>query len=245
MQIGVCLLPDSRRVTADVDLAVVIDVLRATSVMATALAAGAEQIVTCRTVEEARELASAFDHRPLLCGERHCRPIEGFDLGNSPAEYTRKRVAGRTLLLTTTNGTAAIASAGQARELVTSSFLNLQATVAALAPHRRIEIVCAGTEGRVTTEDVLSAGALVDRALDRYGGELLGDEARIARDLWRAGPDPAKLPLRLRDTQGGRNLIAAGYEQDLAVCSQIDSYDVCPRRVDREPVTFRPSDLHP
>ncbi len=85
------------RDTEHTDVAVVIDVLRATSVMATALAAGASQIVTCREISEAIVLASRITPRPLLCGERGCKPIDGFDLGNSPAEYTSAARSGSDL----------------------------------------------------------------------------------------------------------------------------------------------------
>lgn len=244
MRVSVSLLPDPDAVLADVDVAVVIDVLRATSVMAVAFAAGARRIVTCSTVGEARRFAAYHGPDSRLCGERGCRRIEGFDFGNSPREYAAEVVSGRTLVLTTTNGTRAVEAARNVPSLLASSFLNLNATASKLVGIERVHLVCAGTDSRVTGEDILAAGALVEQ-LTRLGPvELVDDEPRIALDVYLAAlggspaSDSSRLAERLRDTRGGRNLIREGYAADLDFCARVNSIDVVPERTTASPATF-------
>lgn len=243
MKLLVSLLPSMPEVTSDTDVAVVIDVLRATTVMTVALDGGAEKIITCPSVDQARELAK--DHNALLCGERDCVRIEGFDLGNSPAEYQPDVVAGRTLVLTTTNGTRAIAACASAKRVVTASFLNFEAILQQLESHSRIHIVCAGTNGAVTLEDSLLAGALVNALeLQNENLQLVGDEPRFARQLWRSwfgkdvGIDANMLEKCFAESQGGRNLIAKGYEADLSRCAGKHQKDAVPNRTTTTPATF-------
>ena len=244
MQVAVSLLPGMREASAETDVAVVIDVLRATTGMTAALAEGAEQVITCEGVDQARRLAEQSSPRPLLCGERGCQPIEGFDLGNSPGEYVRDTVGGRSLILTTTNGTRAIAAAAGAKEVVVASFLNLTAVVRRLMGRQRVLLVCAGTEGTVTAEDVLLAGALAAFCHDSYRAEFDGDEAFLAEQYWRhafieaAVPAADALADRLGQSAGGRNLPAAGYESDLKRCAVIDWTDVVPSRRGDDPPSF-------
>ena len=211
MQIYVSLLPAMRSVDDQVDVAVVIDVLRATSVMTKAIAEGAKSVITCQEIDEARALAGDMPQRPMLCGERQCKPIEGFDCGNSPAEYDTATVTGRTLVLTTSNGTRAIAAATQASQILIGSFLNLSALVQRVKSFEHLHLVCAGTNGEVTAEDTLLAGAIIDQLMHgqlmhgqlmhgqsgpdnlaiedsniKYSNtvELCGDDAILAHQLW-------------------------------------------------------------
>ena len=148
--------------------AVVIDVLRATSVITTALDNGAQEVIPVRTVEEAQNLYATSDaSKTLRGGERNALKIEGFDLSNSPLEYKKKVVEGKTIIITTTNGTNAINNVKGADEVVLACFRN----VAAVADHlvglshrgsRDIIIVCAGTEGRFSLDDGLCAGMLIE-----------------------------------------------------------------------------------
>lgn len=251
MQLATCLLPRSESSSSAIEVAVVIDVLRATSVMASALAAGAARIVTCREVAEASELAARWHPNALLCGERGCRPIEGFDLGNSPAEYVSSRVRDKTLVLTTTNGTRAIEAAAGAEQLVTASFLNLSAVVESLAGARSVQLICAGTEGEITAEDVLLAGAIICQCESDYAAELQDDDSTLARELWRSWaatatdghdqrfPDPTRLARRLRETRGGKNLVRLGYDEDLQRCAVIDAVTAVPQRSWQSPTVFR------
>ena len=245
MRIETSLLPDPRRITGEVDVAVVIDVLRATSVMTTAFQAGAESVVTCCEIETATSLADQMQPRPLLCGERDCKRIEGFDLGNSPAEYAEDRVGDRSLVMTTTNGTVAIEAGRRAQKMVVASFLNLSAVIDSVVHAEVIHLICAGTNGSVTGEDTLLAGAIVAGCETRRPVWQLNDESAIARGFWRNVtrseplPSASDLTRALRETQGGRNLVNVGYEADLGRCALIDTATEVPHRVSMEPATFR------
>lgn len=246
LKLLVSLLPSLRPVSPSTDIAVVIDVLRATSVMATALANGAERVITCENIDEAEMAADMVrKKKPLLCGERGCRPIDGFDLGNSPSDYRQEVVQDRVLVLTTTNGTHAIAAAAPADRVITASFLNLAAVVDAIQSGDQVHLVCSGTEGSVTAEDTLLAGAIVhllsQRSLDL---ELIGDEPYLASQHWLASfgsttdVDPELLAEQFAKSQGGRNLIAADYRDDLKTCAQVNSASVVPERIATSPSAF-------
>jgi len=235
--------------------AVVIDVLRATTVITQAIRSGAAEVVVCGEIDEAFAIAEHRDTRPLLCGERACKPIAGFDLGNSPSEYTPERVAGKRLVMTTTNGTRAAIAAAEFDSILAASFNNLSAVVDSLAGQSEVSILCAGTDGEVTEEDVLLAGAIVDRLLDHPSWRSesgpnaadpgaagpLGPSEIAARTLWRHHLDTGRtLADRLSETLGGRNLVAAGYLDDITTCSQIDVTDTVPTVTHRRPITFEP-----
>src|SRR5438132_2277143 len=145
-------------------LAVVVDVLRATTTIIHALAAGCTAVRPCAEVEEARALAGQMRAgRVLLGGERGGLPLPGFDLGNSPHEYTAKLCHGNTLVLTTSNGTRALLRAAEAERTILAAFVNYSSVCEQLRHEARpIHIICAGTEGEVSLEDTLLAGALVD-----------------------------------------------------------------------------------
>jgi 2-phosphosulfolactate phosphatase len=219
--------------------AVVIDLLRASTTICYALAAGAKEVIPCLEVEEARRLAAEIAPSPLLGGERGGVQIEGFDLGNSPDEYRPENIAGRTIVFTTTNGTKAMLACRRAGRVLVGSLVNLSAICAQLNPNQVTHLICAGTESKITREDVLCAGAIVDRltAWELIGPSDLNDEARIARDAWRETmhgleiDDPGAietLARTLRDTRGGRNLIALGLEHDIDAAAQIDRFQVVP-----------------
>jgi 2-phosphosulfolactate phosphatase len=223
-------------------IAVVIDVLRATTTMATALAHGAVRIVPLVDVAAARDSARAVAGA-VLGGERGGVRIEGFDLGNSPLEYSRERVAGRTIVMTTTNGTAAIAACRAAVEILAGAVVN-RAAVAATARARAatlgvadVHLVCAGTDGRETGEDLLAAGAILDAAATAPGAadDALDAAALAARERFRrlAAAHPADLPAALATafatTPGGAALVGLGMEEDLAACARVDLLSTVPR----------------
>ncbi len=245
----------------------VVDVLRATTVMATALAAGAERVLTCREVDQARalrdELEARTGVRALLVGERRGLPIEGFDLGNSPADYTAARVSGRTLIQSTTNGTKAVEVSLSAKRLITASFVNLSAVARSLLNEEHVSIICAGTDGKITGEDLLLAGALIYRCaelsfeasaastrvveaceLKRFAlSRCLGDEAISTVNACYGATEQMRygngsLVEVLLNTQGGRNLTRLGLQRDVADAAAIDRVDAVPECVDRNPATF-------
>jgi 2-phosphosulfolactate phosphatase len=262
MRIVTSLLPELMVAKSDgSDVAVVVDVLRATSVMTTAFDSGAKQVFTCCEVSEATaladQLASATQHqRPLLCGERSCKPITGFDCGNSPSEYTPRRVRGQTLIMTTTNGTKAIQAASSAKQLIAASFLNLPKIVEFLRGSGLVHLVCSGTDGRITAEDVLLAGAIIDGCMVEYQAKIEDDDSQIAHHLWSSClPVSASTPWislkngnetqlshvlakRFSCTLGGRNLRQWGFAEDLHRCAQIGTKSVIGVRSQQNPTAF-------
>jgi 2-phosphosulfolactate phosphatase len=238
-------------------IAIVIDVLRASTTIVTALAHGAVGIRPVLTVDGARALASGGGHGSgvLLGGERGGRRIDGFDLGNSPLEYSADRVTGRRIVITTTNGTAALDASKAAAEVLIGAIVNRSA-VASRARGRAeahgtsdIHLVCAGTDGQVTEEDLLAAGAIVDAAVRLPGADhdTLDDAATAAlklfRDVLASSSDCAKVPAAdaaaaiataFTTSRGGRNLIELGMQADLPAAAAIDSLPVVPR-LDRGP----------
>lgn len=218
---------------------VVIDVLRATTTIVHAVAAGAREVVPCLEIEEARRVAAGFPKgTALLGGERGGLKIEGFDLGNSPEEYDPATVGGKVVVLTTSNGTRAMMLCRQAKRVLVGAFVNVSAVVRALVSEDRVHLLCAGTQGEITREDVLFAGCAAHRLL----GELPGaepeqnDPCRIARECFlsllgdaRAIVQEASLLGReLRHSQGGRNLIDVGLDHDIGVAAQVDRFTIVP-----------------
>lgn len=254
MRVRVAFLPELIETTNwESTTAVVVDVLRATTVMATALAAGAQRVITCREVDDAHRIAEQLrrekpEETVLLVGERGGLPIQGFDLGNSPIDFTPQRVRGRTLVQTTTNGTLAIERCATAAKVVTASFVNLTSVAERLVAEGEVQIVCAGTDGRVTGEDVLLAGALVAkcREISLRGGHpsvrCVGDSALLASRAWAAVQSRAAthdgLAELLLDTQGGRNLERIGLQRDVDDAAKSSAIACVPQCVLRSPATF-------
>lgn len=214
---------------------VVIDILRATTTIAHGLAAGARRVIACAELNAARELAKSFPAgEALLGGERDGLPPEGFDLGNSPADYTPEKVAGKTIVFTTTNGTQAMLRCDRAQRVYLGAFVNLSAICGALAECDNVDLLCAGTNGQITHEDVLFAGAVVEKLTgdDSAPHVELNDSARLAQDSWRAlgakFADPRLLTEALLQSHGGRNVSALGLQDDIVTAAQIDRFEVVP-----------------
>ena len=212
--------------------AVVIDVLRATSVIAQAVASGARAIYPAGTIEEAVRLGQNLDRAELiLCGERGGLRIEGFDLGNSPLEFTPDAVADRLLVMSTTNGTPAMIAAMPSRRTYAASFLNLGAVAKELATESDVAVVCAGRERRFALEDAVCAGMLVERITKGRKDYELNDSAVASIALARRfGGD---LDAMMRETSAGRQLIGIGHDHDVVYCAGVDQLDVVPRLEDR------------
>ncbi|MDR0871417.1 MAG: 2-phosphosulfolactate phosphatase [Planctomycetaceae bacterium] len=187
--------------------AAVIDVLRATSVAAFAAASGVDSIIPLTDIDEARYLKTVLEkEKPgsvLLGGERFGLPIDGFDLGNSPQHYTPEKVKGKTLIQTTTNGTVAVEAAKPAAKIILASFLNAQTVVNVLQNEERIAIVCAGTNGVETEEDLLFAGCLVSRLLSLNSAWQQNETAIRVQQLWEERNPGEPLTETLRRSCGG------------------------------------------
>ena len=223
MKLEVVLTP--HRVPPKLGAAVVIDVLRATSTITTALAHGVSSIHTTTSEEEARGL-SRGEENFLLGGERQGIKIPGFQLGNSPAEYTREVVAGKKIIFTTTNGTLALARAKESRlsPILTGCFLNLSALVKRIKELQPtvLYLFCAGRGGDFSLEDAAFAGLLCQE----LGGEL-SDSAIAARAIWREWEGDI-LGL-LAASEHGRYMQKIGFASDLQLCATVDKYQVVPQ----------------
>ena len=220
---------------------VVVDQLRASTTICQAFASGAKAVLPCLEVDEAFQKARQFTRSEIvLGGERGGRRIEGFDLGNSPAEYTPDQVFGCTLLFTTTNGTRALNHARLAQRILVGATINRCAVIEEIASAERVTILCAGTGGNVTREDILAGGAMVDALQTRISAEEhhTNEWAEAAHREWQelliaaraASYTPSEqFAQDLRDTQGGKNLLAIGHDFDLLFCAQLDALDVVPQ----------------
>jgi len=194
---------------------VVIDQLRATSTIVTALARGAKRVLAVGAVEAARAVKA---ERPdaLLAGERLGTAPEGFDLGNSPFEYTEERVRGREIVLTTTNGTFALLACAGASSIRPASLLNLGAVARTLAGADDFVVICSGSDGKAALEDEVTAGAF----LTAVG--LGGHPAAAPFRAWGAGPE-----LQAR-AANGRRLVGLGLAKDIVFCAQRDHFPIVP-----------------
>lgn len=205
---------------------VVIDTLRATSVITTALSNGAREVIPVMEIEEAVRLYQNLgSERTLLCGEREGNPIPGFHLGNSLGEYANKTVAGKTLIMSTTNGTRAIHAAAHAQQLAVGCLLN----AAAVAEHAQrsgldVTIVCAGTRGRFTLEDNLTAGAIVARI--GAADATMDDLSALSHEIYLR--HFGNLDSALLACEHARYLTGAGYGEDVRQCMQTDQLAVVP-----------------
>jgi len=212
--------------------AVVIDVIRATSTVVEALSNGARAIFPTPSTEEAVKLASSLGREDtLLCGERKGLKVEGFDLGNSPSEYTADVVEGKQLVMSTTNGTRAFISAEGADRVLAMSFMNLSAVAEALDGVSDLVIVCSGRENRFSLDDALCAGKLVHLLAERRDEELeFNDGGRVVWDLAAKYSVDAEF---LKTTAAGKNLLSIGLEGDLDICAAVDRHALVPEMKER------------
>ncbi len=206
----------------------VVDVLRATTTIATALAHGAAGVIPALTAGDAAELARRLGRADvLLCGERDASAIEGFDLDNSPASFAPHVVAGKTLVMTTTNGTGALRAVAGAASVRTAALVNRMAAADALAQEGGpIVVVCAGESGAFALEDALGAGALVDALLTMIDDVELGDGARAAALLYRCVSD--RLADAIASADHAQTLAAKGFARDVTRCAALDTLHVVP-----------------
>jgi 2-phosphosulfolactate phosphatase len=209
-------------------LTIVIDVLRAGTTIAHALHAGARGIIPVESVEEALRRSATLDRdSTLLCGERDSMRIDGFDLGNSPAEYVSSAVEGKTLILLTTNGTRALTAAGASKTCLASSFVTLRASAIRAAAFEHITIVCAGSSERFAFEDFLCAGMLLEEILRESAKEyVLDDGARLAAEAAQA--HRAHLVSAIRATDHARDLDEIGFGADVLLACEVDRFSFVP-----------------
>jgi 2-phosphosulfolactate phosphatase len=214
----------------------VIDVLRASTTIAVALANGARSVIPVEDVDEAMMRAKQFERTQVrLGGERKMLPIPGFDMGNSPLEFTSSAVNGCTVIITTTNGTKALMGLQGARDIVVASYVNhaaVSAMLRAAARSNDISIVCAGTEGHFSLEDAACAGRYV-RSITQASPSITTNDAARACALidGRYGDNIAEI---FKDSSHGRSLEKAGFGDDLLACARVDSHPVVPIYQERQ-----------
>lgn len=210
-------------------LVVIIDVLRASSTIVTALANGCRGFIPILSPDKARKKAEQFEkERVLLGGEREGIKIEGFDLGNSPREYKREAVKDKTVIFSTTNGVKTLEMVKDAYRIIIGSFLNLQAVCNYCTNYKGdISIICAGKEGRFSLEDTACAGMLVDSLKNVLSETCQESDANLtARLLYKKfGNNILEI---LRKSQHGRYLESIGLDEDLRFCSQLDISRIVP-----------------
>jgi len=215
----------------------VIDVLRASTSIAAALANGARAVVPMESSDAAVMRAKSFERADvLLAGERKAKPIPGFDLGNSPREFSRSVVEGKTVLMTTTNGTPAIMNTPGARDVVIASYVNYTAVLTMLRTALRggadITIVCAGRDRQFALEDAGCAGRFVYNVTKKMADVELNDAAQACALIDRKYGDQL---VKLFDaSEHGRILRDSGFGDDLDECAAIDSYSVIPLYQERQ-----------
>ncbi|MFM8558802.1 MAG: 2-phosphosulfolactate phosphatase [bacterium] len=220
-RVRVALVPPAPDALPPAVCAVAIDVLRATSTLAVAVAHGATRIIPFATTHEA--LAHRDAHPgTLVCGERDGRIVAGFDLGNSPVEYPPERMRGATLAFASTTGSRAMLAGSRARRRRLASFVALSACVEALADEPDVVLVCAGKLGRFALEDAACAGTIAARLAAR-GARLDGDGARFAVTL--AVDDATQVRALVEGSDHGRWLQGLGpaFAADVVVCATLDA----------------------
>ena len=215
----------------------VVDVLRASTTVAVALANGARAVIPFESSDEVVARAKQFERSDvLLTGERKMKTIPGFDLGNSPREYTRDAVEGKTVLFTTTNGTVALVGLQGARDVVVASYVNYSAVSAMIRAAARgasdISIVCAGRDRQFALEDAACAGRYARAVTKRLANVRLNDAAQACCLIDKRYGD--RLDRLFEDSEHGRALAEAGFADDLAVCAAVDGHPVIPIYQDRQ-----------
>jgi 2-phosphosulfolactate phosphatase len=203
-------------------IVVVVDILRATSCMTTAIAHGVKSIIPVATLEECGKLKKKGH---IAAAEREGKMAEGFDLGNSPFSYMEKSLVGKTIAMTTTNGTLAITKSRKADEIIVGSFLNLSSVVNYLEKQPNdVLILCAGWKGSVNLEDTLFAGAVVEAVSDEFFSDF--DAAITAKTLYKAAKKD--LSAFIANSSHARRLRNLNITKDIDFCLQSDVYNVIP-----------------
>lgn len=209
----------------------VVDVLRASTSIAVALSNGAKNVIPVDSAEDAMIRSRQFERSEfVLAGEQKMLAISGFDLGNSPQGFTEAAISGKSVIISTTNGTQALLGVQGARDIVVASYVNFSAVLAMLRTAARanadITIVCAGNEGNFSLEDAACAGKYV-RAIPKRLASVVMNDAATASSLIdrRYGDNVAKI---FEESSHGQALTAAGFEADLAVAAAVDSFPVVP-----------------
>jgi 2-phosphosulfolactate phosphatase len=211
---------------------IVIDVLRSSTTVAAALFNGAREVIPVGSIESAVKISgSLFGDVTLRGGERNGKIIQGFNLGNSPLEYTESTVRGKSIIFCTTNGSVAMVKSRYARTLAIGAFVNVSAIVEFIQSlDSDVLLLCAGRPplvGGFSLEDSVCGGMIVQRLSQEKSGTIeLTDSSMAAQSLFKSfGKSILKM---LKSTDHGRLLIELGFAEDIKMCAQVDSIPIVP-----------------
>jgi 2-phosphosulfolactate phosphatase len=224
MNVDVAYLPSElSRLNVSGATVVVFDVLRATTTITAALVAGVREIRVYGSTADARRAGAETDM--LLCGEEQCLPPAGFHLGNSPGAFQESVHAGRSVCMSTTNGTRAILAARGAGRILAGALVNASA-IAKVASGIGADVIllCAGTNGAIAAEDVLGAGAVLHALRPLAKIRLQSDASWMSEDLFVT--HRSDIASALRTARGGQNVLAAGLEADVDFAARLNAIDV-------------------
>lgn len=223
-------------------VAVVVDILRASTVSAIALQNGAAEIYPVDSLAGAERLADRLAaKKPLLCGEREGKMVPGYDLGNSPLEYTPEKIAGRTLIHCSTNGTVAMAATGPAPHRFMAGLVNGRAAVEEIArTGLDVVVICGGQEGALSLEDAFGGGRVIALLTEYFPEVRLGNDHAATAEYIYAKNQHEPLAL-LQDCSHGRYLAQLGFAQDLEICAGIDTVPQVARMAGERLVSTHPT----
>lgn len=215
----------------------VVDVLRASTSIAIALDNGARAVIPLASSEDVISRSKSLERSEVrLAGERKSQQIPGFDVGNSPRDFTRDVVEGKTILMTTTNGTNAVLAVQGARDVVIASYVNFSAVLsmlrAALRGGTDVTILCAGQEKRFALEDAACAGLYVQHITAKQTKAQINDAAQAAMLIDKKFGSNLKRLLRM--SAHGAALVEAGFGDDIPLCAAVDAHPVVPIYQDRQ-----------
>lgn len=209
-------------------ITIVVDVLRASTVITTALNNGAKEVIPVNNVEFGMKVSGdAFSGHSLIGGERNILKIDGFNLGNSPLEYNADSVSGKSIILFTTNGTKAIVKAKFSERVLICCFNNIKSVAKYVVEQGKdIEILCAGSNGMFCIEDTVCAGKLITEIKEANGGITISDAGKASLVLNKSfGRSINKM---LKDSEHGKLLIENGFREDIEYCAQLNIIDSIP-----------------
>ncbi|NLL61871.1 MAG: 2-phosphosulfolactate phosphatase [Candidatus Atribacteria bacterium] len=235
MNVEIALLPDEI-LDKDISnhLVVIIDILRASSTIVTALSEGANSVIPVYSIEKAIKVSEDLcSEQVLLCGERNGLKLPGFYLGNSPLEYIGKHIKSKIIILSTTNGTKALQLTRKAAKIIIGCFLNIGAVVSYCQNYNKdILMVCAGDRGNISLEDTVCAGMMKYLIENRNNGKtpplFFNDDGQIAYFLYRKFKDDDDLIKVLETSVWGKKLKEKGFAKDLVFCAQKNLYKTIP-----------------
>lgn len=205
-------------------ICVVIDVLRATSVMITALHNGAEKIFPFKDIKTIQERCENLKNI-IKCGERNALKIDGFDLGNSPLEFTKEKVFGKDIYMSTTNGTKAVENSLSAEKIIICSFLNVKSVSEKLLEYKKdVVIVCAGTNGKFSLDDTLCAGLII-KEMQKHTEIQMNDVLLAAVRISESHENIKDI---LKGSTHYERLLSLGFEKDMEHIFSLNKYSIVP-----------------